>query len=1044
MPGADRPPGLARFESFELDVRAGELRRPDGAPVRLPEQSLRILVLLLEHPGEVVQREVIRQKLWPNDTIVEFEHSISAAMNRLRQALGDSAEKPKFVETLARRGYRWMVPVEWAEHGPALQPAAAAERKTAESSDGRLLGKKVSHYRVLQILGGGGMGVVHEAEDLKLGRRVALKFLPEELGNDPKTVERFEREARAASALDHPNICAIHEFGEHEGQPFIVMPLLRGQTLRERIATGDRLPLDEILSIALQIANGLDAAHQTGIIHRDIKPANIFITDRGEAKILDFGLAKALAYVDQDDVARENNQKPDSPSVHPASLHDFHLTRTGLALGTAAYMSPEQVRGEKLDARTDLFSFGLVLYEMSTGRQAFSGNTAAELHEAILNGTQSPPRELNPALPPKLGDIIQRALEKDREARYASVSEMRAELQAMDSPKQGTAAGEKSVSRSWLRLAFVGVLLALVVSSGVLWFFRGKIPPQTQLKQRQITTNVNESAVFFGAISPDGKYLAYSDPAGMYLKLMSTGEVRSLPSPEELKGHHVDWWLTWFPDGSRLIADPSVIGRPDSTWTISVLGGPPRKLRDNAFPWAVSPSGAWIAFSANVGPHDIYPREIWLMDTRGENAHKILEAEENSGFDLFDWSPDGQRLAYTKWQTAPEKVALFLESCDLQGGPPTQIISGKGLGDFKWLPGGRIVYTKEEPDLNLNRGDLWEQRVNPTTGEPQGMPRQLTYWAGFGINALSATADGKQLVYRRAWAQRSVHVADLEAGPAHLSAERQLTHSEGNELPVAWTANSDTVVFVSNRAGPWGIFKQSLRNENPESIVAAAFLEGFHPSVSLSGEWVLYVDDRNESGYSQPRRLMRVPLAGGHPELVLTGHLEGQRCAFSPASLCVFAERTPDRKQLIFTSFSPLDSRGKELTRMDVDSNAEYEWDLSPDGSRIASHKANEAPIQIISWAGHTTKQLNATSWKSIENLHWAADGKGFYSASRTADSSVLLYLDLQGHARIVWEHKGTMGNESAGTSGLPSPDGRHLAMMGYTYNANMWMLEDF
>lgn len=683
MPGAERALHFARFESFELDVRAGELCPLDGAPVRLPEQSLRILVLLLEHPGEVVQREEIQKKLWPNDTIVEFEHSISAAMNRLRQALGDSADQPKYVETLARRGYRWMVPVEWVDGTPALQPSAAAEKKTAESPDGRLIGRKVSHYRVLGILGGGGMGVVYEAEDLKLGRCVALKFLPEELGEDPKMVKRFEQEARAASALDHPNICAIHEFGEHQGQPFIVMPLLQGQTLRERIATGERLALDRILDIAMQIADGLDAAHQKNIIHRDIKPANIFITDRGEIKILDFGLAKILEYGASGEGAGENGNAPTVLPVHYTSPHDLHLTRTGLALGTAAYMSPEQVRGEELDARTDLFSFGLVLYELATGRQAFHGNTVAELHDVILNEAQPPARELNPELPAKLSEIIQRALEKNREARYSSASEMRADLHALvaDSPKQRNAALEKPGSKSWLRLAVAGVLLTLAVSSGVLWFFRGKTPPQTQLKQRQITTNVNENAVLSGAISPDGKYLAYSDAAGMYLKLMTTGEVRSLPSPEELRGHHVDWWLTWFPDGSRLVAVASVIGHQDSTWTISVLGGPPRKLRDNAGAWAVSPNGAWIAFSTNPGRIESDDREIWLMDAEGGNAHKILEADQNSGFATVDWSPDGQRLAYLKWQTGPEKE-LVMESWDLKGGNPPGLFPFKGGGEI--------------------------------------------------------------------------------------------------------------------------------------------------------------------------------------------------------------------------------------------------------------------------------------------------------------------------------------------------------------------------
>ena len=336
---------LVSFGPFKLDLKAGELHN-NGQKVCLQEQPFRVLEMLVALPGEVVTREEIRKKLWPNDTVVEFDHSINAAIKKLRQALGDSPEEPRYIETVARRGYRLRVPVEWLQAPPAdARNAKVAPTRPSSPTQGNLIGRRVSHYRVLEVLGGGGMGVVYKAEDIKLGRRVALKFLPEELADDTGAMERFEREARAASALNHPNICTIYEVEEHEGQPFIVMELLEGQTLRELIPASplstrmqsSAQQLNTLIEIAVQVAEGLDAAHKKGIIHRDIKPANIFVTTHGPCKILDFGLAKLQESEPSDissPIAKEDRPKQEwNPNLT--------LTRTGVAIGTAGYMSPD-------------------------------------------------------------------------------------------------------------------------------------------------------------------------------------------------------------------------------------------------------------------------------------------------------------------------------------------------------------------------------------------------------------------------------------------------------------------------------------------------------------------------------------------------------------------------------------------------------------------------------------------------------------------------------------------------------------------------------
>lgn len=929
-----------------------------------------------------------------------------------------------------------------------------------------LAGQTISHYRILDGIGGGGMGLVYQAEDIKLGRLVALKFLPEESAKDPAAVARFEREARSASALEHPNICPIYEFGEHEGELFLVMQLLEGQTLRELLESKrekasksvsgttspsrDLLPLDRVIDLAIQIADGLDAAHKKGIIHRDIKPANIFVTSRGQAKILDFGLAK-LAHGATEEAdspkpeRRDGDGKRAMREVSPSGTPDPFLSRTGVAMGTAGYMSPEQARGEKLDARTDLFSFGLVLYEMATGRRAFEGDTGPALYTAILTQTPVPARELNPKLPAKLGQIIAKTLEKNRDARYQSLPEMRADLEILK---------REMAPRSPLRwMVVVGApVFALLVVAAV-WFGRRQSPSNVVLpniKFQQLTSNSSENPVSTGSISPNGKYLAYVDAQGIHVREIETGATQAIPQPPDLKRDGVKWEIfdaAWFPDNARFLANAHPFNesgdvwssQTSSIWIFSRLNGAPRELREHAGAWSVSPDGSLISFATNVGQRGV--RETWLMDPSGGQARKLIDTDENSSIGAFDWSPDSQRGLYIRTDSSGDSLL----SRNIHGGPGVTVLTSSeiprfGRSDPAWLPDGRLIYQLAEPSSGTTSTEeacnFWAMRLDVHTGKVIQKPTRLTNWTGFCASEANASADGKRLAFLRGTNRGTVYVADIEAGGMRLRNLRHFTLDESNNAAQDWTNDSKSVVFTSDRTGQFAIYKQSLDEDTPELISTGPL--GFRDTpVTPDGKWILGIR-WDSPGVITPNQLMRIPLHGGPPEPVSTIAGGAIQCARPPSSTCVLEDKTEDGKHVIFTAIDPLLGRGRELARFDRQGRSSF-FDVSPDGTRLAVSSNPQGPIHILSLRGQA-EQVIPAKFNSLQgDIFWAADGKGLYVTDEAKRNTVLSYLELNGRRHVLWENRG-----GGGMMAKPSPDGRHLAIVTWSTNNNFVMMENF
>ena len=817
-----------------------------------------------------------------------------------------------------------------------------------------IVGRTISHYTVMEKLGGGGMGVVYKAEDTRLGRNVALKFLPEDISQDPQAIDRFRREARAASSLNHPNICTIYDIEEFEGRPFIAMELLEGQTLKRRIAKKS-IEISELMEIGTQIADGLEAAHFKGVVHRDIKPANIFLVEHGPTKILDFGLAKFAAYRQP---VRESDDEP-SMQTHRHVLDDGLITSPGSSVGTVAYMSPEQARGQELDARSDLFSLGVVLYEMATGVVPFGGAAVGLVFDGILNSSAAPARKLNANLPVGLENILAKALEKDLSLRYQTAGELRGDLKRLkrdlDLEHSGVTSAlpgaleetretqARSRWQSWV-VAGGGVLLTVIaILSYVLT--RPVAPPRVLQTVQLTNTNRPKSDI----VADSSRLYFIEGQSSLSQTSVTGGETFPVPNSLEDTGFANVFDIS--PDGSALLMNTARGTSLDGPlWSVPVLGGSPRRLGNlegHAGTW--SPDGKMIAYCKG--------NEIFLARRDGGEPKRLLEAGGTVGD--IRWSPDGAVLRFTVndpktnyrsiWQTAADGGNLHLL---LPGWSETP---NECCGE--WTPDGKYFVFQARRNATM---DIWA--INERGGffrSTRQAPVQLTT-GPMNVGDPVPSRDGKKL-FVQGWQPRgellrydpkSKQLAPYLSGISAMG----LDFSRDGEW-VAYNDASDGTMWRSKSDGT-----QKLQLVFPP-------MQAYLPRWSPDGTQITFFGHPP----GEPWQIYMIPAQGGSPELI-----------YRSATNSADPTWSPDGKSLAFGENS-LNNQGSAVYVLDLKtrtpaklagSDGLYSPRWSPDGRYLAAIPLDSLKLMLFDF---TTQK-----WTELANLFvayptWSRDGRYIY-----------------------------------------------------------------